>query len=437
MQEIYSILKNTFGFNQFRGQQKEIIKNVLEGNDSLVIMPTGGGKSLCYQIPALILPGLSIVISPLIALMNDQVAALRQLEIAAGAIHSNISPEESNKIINDINSGHLKLLYVSPEKVLTNDFLRFLDHQKINLIAIDEAHCVSVWGNDFRPEYVRLSVLKDRYIDIPFIALTATADKTTQSDIIKQLNLIVEKPFLESFERKNINTSAKAGIKRAEQILYFISQHPEEAGIVYCLSRKSTEKLAKRLQAKGIKAKAYHAGLDGDIRSSIQKEFQDDHLQIVCATIAFGMGIDKPNIRWVIHYNMPKNVEAYYQEIGRAGRDGNISEAILFYSWADYLNLLKFIDESSATETFKTVQRAKLERMWQLATALSCRTNLVLNYFGEYKNENCGHCDICLEPPQLINGTRYTQMALSGIIRTRESIGMNLLIDILRGSYKK
>ncbi len=432
---IHQILKNTFGFNQFRGQQEEIINAVISGNDALVIMPTGGGKSLCYQIPALKLEGLTVVVSPLIALMNDQVAALKQLDIAAETLHSNI--ESSTEIYNKIESEGLDLLYVSPEKLLSDRFLGFLKKQKICLFAVDEAHCVSVWGNDFRPEYVKLAILKQEFAHVPIIALTATADHATQLDIITQLNLSIPKTFLASFERTNIKTQVKPGQRRVEQIQRFLHSHSNEAGIVYCLSRKSTENIAAKLTGMGYQAEAYHAGLDSNIRHKVQSDFQNDHLQIVCATIAFGMGIDKPNIRWVIHYNMPKNIEGYYQEIGRAGRDGQESEALLFYSWGDYLNLQRFIKESDADQTFKNVQKAKLDRIWQFATAMSCRTNLVLNYFGEFRNTKCNHCDNCLNPAKLFDGTTYAQMALSGIIRTNQSVGMNLLIDILRGSYKR
>jgi ATP-dependent DNA helicase RecQ len=434
---IYNLLKNTFGFNEFRDQQEEIIKHVLEGKDSLVIMPTGGGKSLCYQIPALVFEGLTIVVSPLIALMNDQVAALQLLDVAAATLHSNIDKDNAREIIQSIENEDLKLLYVSPEKLLSEDFLYFIKQQNISLFAIDEAHCVSIWGNDFRPEYVKLSALKNYFPKIPIIALTATADQATQKDIVTQLNIQNANIFLSSFERANINTEAKSGIKRAEQILRFLLNHTDSAGIIYCLSRKSTENMAVKLQSNGYNAQAYHAGLDARTRNKVQLDFQNDQVQIVCATIAFGMGIDKPNIRFVIHYNMPKNIEGYYQEIGRAGRDGKPADALLFYSWADFVNLQRFIDESQSDDGFKNVQRAKLDRMWQFATTLNCRTNLVLNYFGEYRNEKCDHCDNCITPPVLIEGTKYTQMALSAIIRTKEKVGFTLLIDILRGSYKQ
>ncbi|MBT8233760.1 MAG: DNA helicase RecQ [Saprospiraceae bacterium] len=435
--DIHQILKDTFGYTQFRDKQEQIINHVLDDKDALVIMPTGGGKSMCYQIPALVNPGLTVVISPLIALMNDQVSALRELDVEADALHSNIDSNFVSEIYNDIESGHLKMLYVSPEKILSENFLHFLKNQKISLFAIDEAHCVSVWGNDFRPEYVKLAQLKEHFPEVPTIALTATADNATQADISKQLKLNDPTHFVSSFERKNINTAAKSGIKRIEQIFNFLLPRENEAGIVYCLSRKSTESVASKLQARGFKAEAYHAGLDAAKRKQVQDDFQNDILNIVCATIAFGMGIDKPNIRWVIHYNMPKNIEGYYQEIGRGGRDGNYANALLFYSWGDYLNLQKFIDDSEATQQFKAVQRAKLQRMWEFATANSCRTNLVLNYFGEYKHTKCNHCDNCINPQELFDGTRYAQMALSGIIRTHQHVGINLLIDILRGSSKQ
>ena len=431
------ILKEVFGYNAFRGKQEEIIETVCQGKDSLVIMPTGGGKSLCYQIPALMREGVALVISPLIALMNDQVTALQQLNVSAATLHSNIPYDEANEIFDKIEKGLLDLVYVSPEKVLSDNFLGFIKRQSIALIAIDEAHCVSVWGNDFRPEYVRLKILKDTFPAVPVIALTATADTATQTDISTQLGLVNEQKFLSSFERNNIVTRAAAGIKRAEQIERFLRDHENEAGIIYCLSRKSTEQIASRLQQKGYKAKAYHAGLESKVRREVQEDFQNDKIQIVCATIAFGMGIDKPNIRYVIHYNMPKNIEAYYQEIGRGGRDGEPAESLLFYSWADFLNLKRFIDESEAEETFKVVQRAKLDRMWEFASALSCRTNLILNYFGEYRNVACDHCDNCENPPQLFDGTTYAQMVLSGIVRTRETVGIGILMDILRGSYKQ
>ena len=393
---------------------------------------------MCYQIPAIAKSGLTLVVSPLIALMNDQVASMQQLGVSAAAIHSNQTPADLNDTYTAIQTQSLSLLYVSPERLMTDRFLDYLQSKvTLDLIAIDEAHCVSVWGNDFRPEYVALGKLKTLFPNVPTVALTATADSATQQDIIKQLRLDEGRLFLSSFERSNITTSATPGQKRIEQIIQFVKMRKGQAGIVYCLSRKSTEAVADRLAGKGYKALAYHAGIQGDERASIQRKFQNDEIDIICATIAFGMGIDKPNIRYVIHYNLPKNIEGYYQEIGRAGRDGGDSEALLFYSWADKTNLQSFIDRSEAAESFKEVQTVKLERMWQFASSANCRTNTILNYFGEYKTDQCGHCDNCLYPPPRFDGTTYAQMALSAIIRSGQRMGMGLTIDVLRGSFKQ
>lgn len=400
-------------------------------------MPTGGGKSLCYQIPALALSGLCIVVSPLIALMDDQVNALKQLGVSAASLHSNVPHEEKLRIDEKMREGSLKLLYVSPERIRTPEFIEFLKTKQINLFAIDEAHCVSIWGNDFRPDYVELKSIKSDFPEVPVIALTATADAITQDDIEKQLRLHKPDRFVSSFERKNISVICRPGQERVKQIYQFISKHPKEAGIIYCLSRKGTEQMCAKLKERGIRAGYYHAGCSAEHRQLIQSEFQADDLDVVCATIAFGMGIDKPNIRYVIHYNMPKNIEGYYQEIGRAGRDGDPSEALLFYSWADMSQLKGFIDDSDANEHFKNVQNAKLDRMWQYANTQSCRTKLVLNYFGEYRSQSCGHCDNCISPATLIDGTAYAQMAISGIIRTHERLTLPLLMDLLKGSAKQ
>lgn len=430
------ILADIFGYQTFRHSQREIIQSVLDGIDTLVIMPTGGGKSLCYQVPALLKEGITIVVSPLIALMNDQVAALKQLGISAATVHSGVSSQDKQLINEELKAGKLKLLYVAPETLLSDRFLSFIQNQPISLIAIDEAHCVSIWGNDFRPEYVKLARLKELFPSIPTLALTATADHATQGDIIKQLHLKKSRLFVSSFERKNIHTIAQPGQQRLRQILKFIGTRPGQAGIVYCLSRKSTEMMASKLQANGLRAEAYHAGIESAKRASVQHDFQSDELDIVCATIAFGMGIDKPNIRWVIHYNMPKNIESYYQEIGRSGRDGAPAETMLFFSWADFLQLQRFITDSEAAETFKKVQEAKLLRMWEYASASSCRTNLILNYFGEFSPGPCDHCDNCLNPPEFFDGLRFAQMALSAVVRAKERLSISLLIDVLRGSFK-
>jgi len=376
------------------------------------------------------------VVSPLIALMNDQVFALKQLGVEADSLNSNLAYEESQEVYERLKNGTLKLLYMSPERINNEITQRFLSTLNIGLIAIDEAHCVSVWGNDFRPDYAELSSLREIFPDSAILALTATADKATQDDIVKQLNLHDPKVFLSSFERKNITTYIEDGTKRIDKIKSILRNYDDASGIIYCLSRKDTENVAKKLNMAGYKAVYYHAGLDATTRSRVQRDFQNDDVQIICATIAFGMGIDKPNIRFVIHYNMPKNLEAYYQEIGRAGRDGEKAEAILFYSWGDYIKLKRFIDEGEANEDFKIVQRAKLDRMWEYSTSSDCRTNLVLNYFGEYRSEKCGHCDNCLNPPVKKDGTIQAMMALSAIKRCNESLGIELLIGVLKGSYR-
>ncbi len=435
--DLHNILKTVFGYENFRGDQEKVIRSVLAGRDNLVIMPTGGGKSMCYQLPALIQEGLTVVISPLIALMNDQVAALKQLDIPAETLHSNVPKSEAMETYEALENNLVKLLYVSPERLLSDSFLYFLQNRDVRLFAIDEAHCVSIWGNDFRPEYVELARLKELFQGVPTVALTATADAATQKDIVTQLQLHNPQIFLSSFERPNLHIDVKPGIQRMDQINYFLNDRHEESGIIYCLSRKSTEQMANKLRARGLRAEAYHAGLDAQKRLRIQEAFQNDDIHIVCATIAFGMGIDKPNIRWVIHYNMPKNIEGYYQEIGRGGRDNLPANALLFYSWADFLNLRKFIEDSPADETFKGIQMAKLNRMWAFATATNCRTNLILSYFGEFRDNPCKHCDNCLNPPELFDGSLYAQMALSAIARTGQNLGLNLLIDLLRGSYKQ
>lgn len=433
---IYQILKSTFGYDEFRSNQEEIINHALQKKDALVIMPTGGGKSICYQIPALASKGITLVVSPLIALMNDQVLALRQMGVKAEALHSNLSQTELNQVYKQLETGNLKLLYMSPERINNETTQRFLTTLNIGLIAIDEAHCVSVWGNDFRPDYAKLASLRNIFPESAILALTATADKATQDDIIKQLNLRNPKTFLSSFERTNITTYVDDGIQRIEKIKIILQSHSESSGIVYCLSRKDTENVANKLKNLGYNAAHYHAGLKAEERSRVQMEFQNDEIQIICATIAFGMGIDKPNIRFVIHYNMPKNIEAYYQEIGRGGRDGLPTEAYLFHSWGDYVKLKRFIDEGDAKMDFKKVQTAKLERMWEYSTSSDCRTNLVLNYFGEYRSEKCGHCDNCINPPLKKDGTIEAMMALSAIKRCDEKLGIDLLIGVLKGSNR-
>ncbi|MBG6061909.1 ATP-dependent DNA helicase RecQ [Flavobacterium sp. CG_9.1] len=425
---LHAKLKENFGFEKFRPNQEEIINCILSGQDTVAIMPTGGGKSICFQLPALLFPGITIVISPLIALMKDQVDGLKANGIEACYINSSQTEEERQFYIESLKSNEIKLVYIAPES------LSFLDNifnsLTISLIAIDEAHCISSWGHDFRPAYTNLGYLKNRFPSTPILALTATADKATRKDISQQLNLINPRIFIASFDRKNLSLEVRSALDRVKQIIDFIQEKPTESGIVYCLSRKTTEELAEKLQKIGINAKAYHAGLDNKIRSKTQDEFINDECQVVCATIAFGMGIDKSNVRWVIHYNLPKNIEGYYQEIGRAGRDGLPSETVLFESYGDVIQLQKFALQGLNAE----VQLAKLERMKQYADALSCRRKILLSYFGELVTENCGNCDICKNPPLFFDGTIIAQKALSAIFRLQETEPLPVIIDFLRGS---
>lgn len=427
-QILHDTLKENFGFEKFRPNQEKIINTILSGIDTLAIMPTGGGKSICFQLPALLLPGITIVISPLIALMKDQVDSLKTNEIAACYINSSQSNEEQLLNIQNLKDNKIKLVYVAPESLsyLENAFTQLT----ISLIAIDEAHCISSWGHDFRPAYTNLGYLKNRFPSTPILALTATADKATRKDIRSQLNLRNAQLFISSFDRKNLSLEVRPALDRIKQIIDFIKEKPTDSGIIYCLSRKTTEELAEKLQKIGINAKAYHAGLDNAVRSTTQDEFINDDCQVVCATIAFGMGIDKSNVRWVIHYNLPKNIEGYYQEIGRAGRDGLPSATILFESYGDVIQLQKFASQGLNAE----VQLAKLERMKQYADALSCRRKILLSYFGEIVTENCGNCDICKNPPAFFDGTIIAQKALSAIMRLKESEPLPVIVDFLRGS---
>ena len=427
-QILHDSLKENFGFEKFRTNQEQIINTILSGQDTLAIMPTGGGKSICFQLPALLFPGITIVISPLIALMKDQVDSLKANGIQACFINSSQTNEEQQLHIQNLKDNKVKMVYVAPESLsyLENAFSQIT----ISLIAIDEAHCISSWGHDFRPAYTNLGYLKNRFPSTPILALTATADKATRKDISQQLNLINPKSFISSFDRKNLSLEVRPALDRVKQIIDFISDKPTESGIIYCLSRKTTEELAAKLKKAGVNAKAYHAGLDSAIRSQTQDDFINDDCQVVCATIAFGMGIDKSNVRWVIHYNLPKNIEGYYQEIGRAGRDGLPSETILFESYGDVIQLQKFASQGLNAE----VQLAKLERMKQYADALSCRRKILLSYFGELVTENCGNCDICKNPPEFFDGTIIAQKALSAIIRLKESEPLPVIIDFLRGS---
>ncbi|WP_077920918.1 DNA helicase RecQ [Spirosoma sp. 209] len=425
-------LKRYYGYDRFRPMQEDIIRSILSGRDTVVLMPTGGGKSVCFQIPALMLPGVTVVVSPLIALMKDQVGALHLNGIPAAYINSTQTSREHRDIEENCLSGKLKLLYVSPEKLLTDAFFIFLKRIRVSLFAIDEAHCISSWGHDFRPEYTQLNVLKEHFPDVPTIALTATADKLTRQDIAQRLGMNDPAVFLASFNRTNLSLQVLPGQNRLQQIIRLLRQKPDTSGIIYCLSRKSCETLAGKLQEKGFGAAFYHAGMSSDERAKTQDAFLRDDVRIICATIAFGMGIDKSNVRWVIHYNMPKNIEGFYQEIGRAGRDGAPAQTVLFYSFADVATYKDMLSENSPANL--NLQLAKLERMQQYADAHTCRRQILLSYFSEELPEPCGNCDVCRDPRVTIDGTVLAQKALSAIVRTGERVPMNLLIDILRGS---
>ncbi len=427
-QELLAGLKTNFGYDSFRSHQQGIIENILAGKDTLVIMPTGGGKSICFQLPALFFEGITLVLSPLIALMKDQVDSLKANGISAMFFNSTQSAEEHQKVFDAVVNKTVKLLYVAPESLpLLQSILK---SSYVSCIAVDEAHCISAWGHDFRPSYKELSFLKKTLPEVPIVALTATADKATQEDILQQLYIPKATKFIASFNRENIELDVRPADNRIQKIINFISKRPNESGIIYCLSRKSTENLAQKLQANNIDAKAYHAGLSFDERSQTQEEFIKDECSVICATIAFGMGIDKSNVRWVIHYNMPKNIEGYYQEIGRSGRDGLPAYALLFHSYADVIQLRKFIEGTTNQE----LQEAKLERMKQFSEATTCRRNILLNYFGELVEENCGNCDVCKNPPTFFNGTIIAQKALSAIYRLQEKEAMGVVIDVLRGA---
>lgn len=426
-----TILQDVFGYRDFRPEQLEIIEHALSDQDGLVIMPTGGGKSICFQIPAIIKSNLTLVISPLISLMKDQVESLRAHGVEVALYNSSITDTQRREVRRRALSQEIKLLYISPETLLSN--LEWISQIKVSLIAVDEAHCVSMWGHDFRPEYQQIGELRKHFSNVPLMAFTATADKITRKDIASKLNLKEHSVFISSFDRPNLSLAVRPQIPKKDkekEILEFIKNRPSESGIIYCLSRKETEAWSNLLNANGIVSRFYHAGLSSDERSKVQEDFINDDNHIICATIAFGMGIDKANVRWVIHNNLPKNIEGYYQEIGRAGRDGKPSETILYYNYRDVVLLNDFVKESE----FKEVYHEKINRMLKYAEATTCRRKILLAYFGEQLIDDCGNCDICANPPDSIDGTVIAQKAISAVIRSKESLGSTLLVNVLRGA---
>ena len=432
--EALAVLRQFYGYDSFYPLQWQAIEHVLGGGDALVLMPTGGGKSLCFQIPALMSEGCALVVTPLLALMKDQVDALQANGIPAASVNSQQTDATNREIMQQVYAGHIKLLYISPERLL-GDIDNWSPHLCISLIAIDEAHCISQWGHDFRPEYTRLDVLKKRFPAVPVMALTATADRLTRTDILRQLGIPEAPMFISSFDRPNIRLSVETGVsgrQKLAHIVRFIERHPDESGIIYCLSRKNTEDMAANLRHAGLNAKAFHAGMTTAAKLQVQREFANDDTPIICATIAFGMGIDKSNVRWVIHSNMPRNIEGYYQEIGRAGRDGAPAEALMFYNYGDVMALQRFAQESGQSD----VNLEKLRRMQQFAEAGVCRRRILLNYFNEAFDHDCHNCDVCSSPPERIDGSQLAQMALSAIKRTHEQVGATMVVDILRASRK-
>ncbi len=428
------VLRTVFGFETFRGQQQAIVEHVIAGGDAVVLMPTGGGKSLCYQLPALLRPGLGVVVSPLIALMKDQVDALRQAGVRAAALNSRLPPGEAAAIERAIRAGAVDLLYVSPERLLTARCLDLLAHCRLALFAVDEAHCISRWGHDFRPEYQRLTVLKERFAGVPVMALTATADAPTRRDIIEQLRLAEARIFAAGYDRPNLFYRVVAKQSPLEQLHRFIAdEHPGEAGIVYCFTRRAVEETAGRLAAHGHVALPYHAGLDPAARERHQDRFLREEGVVIVATIAFGMGIDKPNVRFVAHLDAPKNLEAYYQETGRAGRDGLPADAWMTYGMADVMNLLRLVGDAEFDERQRRIERQKIDALVGYCETVACRRQVLLGYFGEADRPPCGHCDNCRNPPESWEGTVAAQKALSAVYRTGQRFGAQHVVDVLLG----
>ncbi|HND11390.1 MAG TPA: DNA helicase RecQ [Pseudomonadota bacterium] len=431
-----AVLQEVFGYGSFRGRQKEVIAQVCAGGSALVLMPTGGGKSLCYQVPALCLPGVALVISPLIALMRDQVEALRQLGVRAVVYNSTLRSDEKTQVRAAALAGKLDLLYVAPETLNTEFFSDFARRLSISLIAVDEAHCVSQWGHDFRPDYLEISKLRALHPHVPLLALTATADPITREEIRSRLGLLSDPLFVSSFDRPNIRYEIAQRHEARKQLLDFIkSRHPDEAGIVYCLSRRKTEETAEWLNTQGISALPYHAGLDPKIRQTHQDRFLREEGLVVCATIAFGMGIDKPDVRFVAHIDLPKSIESYYQETGRAGRDGQPAEAWMVYGLGDVVSQRRLIEQSEATEEWKRLGQRKLTSLLALCESVTCRRQSLLSYFGEESASGCGNCDNCQSPPHSFDGTELGRKALSAVARTEQKFGAGHLVDVLRGIH--